>query len=81
MKHTVPQHNTQELIRQAESFIAACYQELGLTEGERDLRLADIREEVQHTGTYKHTGKSWRTGQGWPGAITAAASEDCFGIP
>ncbi|WP_339312012.1 nitric oxide synthase oxygenase [Paenibacillus sp. FSL M7-0896] len=57
MKHTVPQHNTQELIRQAESFIAACYQELGLTEGERDLRLADIREEVQHTGTYKHTGE------------------------
>lgn len=55
MNHTVPQHSTQELIRQAESFITACYQELGLTEGERDLRLADIFEEVQRTGTYRHT--------------------------
>ncbi|MEK5469031.1 nitric oxide synthase oxygenase [Paenibacillus sp. FSL R7-0210] len=57
MKHTAPQHNTQELIGQAESFITACYQELGLTEDERDLRLADIREELQRTGTYRHTGE------------------------
>lgn len=55
MNHIDQQHNMDELIRQAESFITASYQELEKSESERDQRLADIREEVSLTGTYMHT--------------------------
>ncbi|WP_405105242.1 nitric oxide synthase oxygenase [Paenibacillus sp. FSL K6-1217] len=57
MNHTALQPDTREVIRQAESFITACYRELEITEDERDRRLADIREEMQRTGTYKHSGE------------------------
>ncbi|WNS42416.1 nitric oxide synthase oxygenase [Paenibacillus sp. MMS20-IR301] len=55
--NTAEQESHGALIRQAESFIAACYRELERSSGDRDQRLAVIRDEIGRTGTYTHTGE------------------------
>ncbi len=46
---------SKELERQAAAFIGEAYFELGKTEAEALARIAQIREEIQDTGTYLHT--------------------------
>ncbi|MEC0242072.1 nitric oxide synthase oxygenase [Paenibacillus dokdonensis] len=43
------------LLQEAEDYIRACYAELGKAEPEIHNRLADIRKEIDLTGTYAHT--------------------------
>lgn len=55
MKGTDYIHQSTELVKAAEQFIHACYQELGLPEEEAERRMKEILHEIEHTGTYEHT--------------------------
>lgn len=43
------------LQQEAENYILTCYQELGKSGQEMKIRLAEVRKEIDKTGTYEHT--------------------------
>ncbi|GFN31782.1 nitric oxide synthase oxygenase [Paenibacillus xylaniclasticus] len=52
----------QKLASSAEAFIRQCYSELALSEQETMRRIAEVREQIRLTGTYRHTGEELKHG-------------------